>query len=229
FNLRLGLAGKRIYNQREALGTCWIEFQHRRRVERLGVTATQCHSADVLGIDRLPAHRYLWLLRVVGRMCCWEGGAQHGRSILAVPFLALGKVYFKAIEAREVPCRAGERHSYFLIDAPDITVHPRAFTIRRTDRLERCIEGVRPAIPSLSVVLATDRKRDRTGRKIKQVAVKGGVTQWHFELGGVMKTYIHPVDRRVRVATKCAHEGIKRCRGISSEQRFSQTRLANLT
>src|SRR5438552_2743786 len=42
----------------------------------------------------------------------------------AVPFLALGKVNFEAVEAGEVPCGAGERHPHFLVNTPNIAVHP---------------------------------------------------------------------------------------------------------
>src|SRR5437868_455428 len=72
----------------------------------------------------LPADRYLWLLRVIRRMRCREVGTEYWRSILAVPFLALGKVNFEAVEAGEVPCGAGERHPHFLVNTPNIAVHP---------------------------------------------------------------------------------------------------------
>src|SRR5438105_3356467 len=96
-------------------------------MERLGITAAQRHCADILGIKRLPAHRYLGLLCIIRSVHRWPAGEQsrrqHSRGIIAVPFLSLGKVYLKAIEAREVPCRTGERHAHFLIDSPDIPVH----------------------------------------------------------------------------------------------------------
>ena len=102
-------------------------------MERFGITATQRHRADVLGIQRLPTDRHFWLLRVVrrvhGRLKREESRRQHRRCVVAVPFLALGKVNLEAVEPGEVPRGAGKRYPYFLVDSPDITVHTEALTI----------------------------------------------------------------------------------------------------
>src|SRR5438876_3292377 len=98
-------------------------------MERFGVTPTQGHCSDIFRINRLPAYRYLWLLRVVCSMRRWEVRAQNRRSVLAEPLLALGKVNFETIEAGEVPRGTGEGHPHFFVNTPNIPVHPRAFTI----------------------------------------------------------------------------------------------------
>src|SRR5919198_500566 len=107
-------------------------------MECLSITATQSHRADVLGIKRLPPHRHLRLLRVipgVHRWPTWEDSRrQHPRGVLAVPFLALGKVHLKAVEAREVPRGAGEWHTHFLVDCPDVPVHTEALSVRGANR-----------------------------------------------------------------------------------------------
>src|SRR6266542_2385820 len=105
-----------------------------------------------------------------------EPGRQNCRRVLAVPFLALGKVNFKAVETREVPCRACKGHSYFLVNSPDIPVHLEALPITCANRAKRVIERVTITRESLPAVLAAQRKRDWPGRKIKQVAVNSGVT-----------------------------------------------------
>src|SRR5205823_10793591 len=87
-------------------------------MECLGIAATQCHCADILGINRLPAHRHLRLLRIIRAVkrghLREKARRQHRRGVIAVPFLSLGKVHFKAVEAREVPRGTGEWYAHFL-------------------------------------------------------------------------------------------------------------------
>src|SRR5215813_6878314 len=92
---------------------------------------------------------------------------QDSRCICAVPFLSLSKVYLKAVEPREVPRRTGKRHTYFLVDCPDIPVHLEALSVRRANRVKGRIECVTIALESRCVVFAAYRKGDRSGRKVK--------------------------------------------------------------
>src|SRR5215472_9578027 len=102
-------------------------------MEGFGIAATQSQRTDVLRIQRLPPKRYLRLLRIIRgvhrRDRREDSGRQDWRSVLTIPFLALGKVYLKAVESGEVPGRAGKWHSHFLVDRPDITVDPEALAI----------------------------------------------------------------------------------------------------
>src|SRR5215471_15879454 len=102
-------------------------------MERLGIAATQRECADILGIERLPAHRYLRFLGVIRAMPCGNSrldpDRQHSRGIVAVPFFPLGKVYLQTVERWEVPRGTGEWNPYFLVDSPDIPVHPEALPI----------------------------------------------------------------------------------------------------
>src|SRR5215475_10292528 len=103
-------------------------------MERFGIAATQSQRTDIFRIQRLPPDRYLRLLRIIRaverRDRRENSGRQDRRSVLTIPFLALGKVYLQAVEPGEVPCRAGKWHSHFLVDRPDITVDPEALAIR---------------------------------------------------------------------------------------------------
>src|SRR5205823_14871877 len=164
-------------------------------MECLGIAATQGECADVLGIERLPTHRYLRLLRII--LGTYAGNKrleperQHSRGIVAVPFLPLGKVHFEAIEAREVPRGTGEWHPYFLVYSPDIAVHPEALSVRRADGVKGGIERVSIARKSRRVVFAADGKRDRTSGKIKQIAVECEVTYRQLILTRVMQGNIN--------------------------------------
>src|SRR5215471_12722381 len=133
-DLWLGLAGERISHDREILRRSRRQLRECRRMERLAITATQRQRTDVLRIQRLPPDRYLRLLRIIRAVECRDlrenSGRQDCRSVLTIPFLALGKVYLKAVEPGEVPGRAGKWHSHFLVDRPDITVDPEALAIR---------------------------------------------------------------------------------------------------
>src|SRR5438093_1702507 len=107
-------------------------------MKRFGIAATQGKGADKFGIERLPANRELWLLCVilaVRRRLKWESSRrQNSRGVLAVPFLALGKINLEAVETWEVPGRTGEGNPHFLVDRPNIPVDPRAYPIRRANR-----------------------------------------------------------------------------------------------
>src|SRR5438132_12215408 len=79
------------------------------------------------------------------------------------------------------------------------------------------------------MILAADRKRHWSRRKIKQIAINRGVIQWQLKGGRVMQIDISSGYRRIRVATKYTHEWIKGRGRVRIEQRVSQTRLADLT
>src|SRR5215468_8887703 len=91
---------------------------------------------------------------------------QHCRSVIAVPFLALGKVHLQAVEPGEVPRGAGKGHSHFLVNSPHIPVHFEALAIRRTNRLKRIVQWVTVTCEPRRVIFATDGKRDWSSRKI---------------------------------------------------------------
>src|SRR5207244_1662751 len=95
----------------------------------------QSHSANVFGINRLPANRYLRPLRVIPGARVRNKWCQNCLSVLAVPFLALGKVNLAAVEAGEVPCRACEWYSNFFVDRPDIAFDFCALAVGGPDRL----------------------------------------------------------------------------------------------
>src|SRR6266511_4624466 len=129
-----------------------------------GVASTQSHCTDIFRIKRLPADGYLRFLRVILAVRRRNKRTQNGRSVLTVPFLALGEVHLKAVEAREVPCGAGKRHPHFLVNSPYVPVHPEALAIHRANRLERVVKVVASSFEMPVLVLAADRERDRTGR-----------------------------------------------------------------
>src|SRR3989475_3792862 len=79
------------------------------------------------------------------------------------------------------------------------------------------------------MILAAERKRHWSRRKIKQIAINRGVSQWQLKGGRVMQVDISPGYRRIRIATKDAQERIKGRGRVCIEQRVSQTRLADLT
>src|SRR5437588_1065847 len=79
------------------------------------------------------------------------------------------------------------------------------------------------------MILAAERKRHWSRRKIKQIAINRGVRQWQLKGGRVMQVDISPGYRRIRIATKDAQERIKGRGRVCIEQRVSQTRLADLT
>src|SRR2546428_6434624 len=149
-------------------------------MERLGIAATQGYRPDPFRIKWLPADGNLRLLRVIlavrRRQACEESRRQNCRGVVAVPFLALGKVHLKTVETGEVPRGTGDRHTHFFVDSPDIPVHPEALPIHRANRLKRVIERVAIAGEPGRVILAANRKRDWPGGKLKQVAVNSGIT-----------------------------------------------------
>src|SRR6478609_7428217 len=148
-------------------------------MKRHCIAATQRECPDRLGIHRLPANRYLRLLCIIPAMPRrhgWEKPRrQHRGGVGAIPFFSFGKVYFEAVEAREVPCRTGEWHTYFLVDPPDVPIHTVALPVRRADGIKRSIERVTIASESRRIVLAANGKGDRPGGKIEQVTVKSGI------------------------------------------------------
>src|SRR5207253_4151440 len=79
------------------------------------------------------------------------------------------------------------------------------------------------------MILAADRKRHWSRRKIKQIAINRGVIQWQLKGGRVMQIDISSGYRRIRVATKYTHEWIKGRGRVRIQQRVSQTRLTDLT
>ena len=155
-----------------------------------------------------------------------EAGRQHRRCILAVPFLTLGKVYLKAVEPREVPRRAGEWHTHFLVDSPDIPVHTVALPIYRANRVKGVIERVTIAIESRRVILAANGKGDRPGGKIEQVAVNSGVTYRQLIRTRVMESDINSCSGRRAVLAKKPTERIKRSGRICVQQGIAQPGLA---
>src|SRR5258705_7528616 len=160
-------------------------------MKRFRVTATQSQRSDILGIKRLPANRHLRLLRVISSVCRRLKRNQNRRCVLAVPFLPLSEVYLKAVEAGEVPCRAGKRHPHFLVDCPDVPVHTVALTVRRANRLKRIVQRVTSSSKPRRVVLATNRKRDWSGGKIEQVPVKGRLVNWELIFAGILQVDIN--------------------------------------
>ena len=106
-------------------------------MEAFAVAASQGHSADVLGVKRLPADRELGPLRVELGACRWLRRSQEGwnsRSVLAVPLLALGNIELQAVGAGEIPSRTGDRNAHFLVHTPDVPVIFKALSIHRADR-----------------------------------------------------------------------------------------------
>src|SRR5262245_8445019 len=164
-------------------------------MERLGVAAAQCESPNILGIERLPAHRYFRLLRIIRAMRCGnkrlDPDRQHSRGIVAVPFFPLGKVYLQAIKPGKVPRWTGERNPYFLVNSPDIPVHPEALPVHRANRVKGCIERITIAGKPRRVILAAYGKGDRSGGKVKQVTVEGGIVYRQLILTGVMQRDIN--------------------------------------
>src|SRR6478672_3639526 len=113
----LGLKGERIGYDWETLRGRRRDLAQLRRVERLRVAASQRECPDILGIHRLPANRYLRLLCIIPAMPRRHGREKPRRqdrgSVGAIPFFSFSEVYFQAVEAREVPCRTCEWHTYF--------------------------------------------------------------------------------------------------------------------
>ena len=179
-------------------------------MKRFGVAAAQGQCPNILRIKRLPAHRNLWLLRVIFGAHTVLKWLQDRRSVLAVPFLPLGKINLEAIETPEVPRGAGERYPHFLVDCPDIPVHLEALPIHRAKRTKRVIERITIALQSRCVVLTANGKGNRTGGKIKQVAVERGVIQGQLIGAGIVQGDINSGSGRGRVRAKEAKEGIKR-------------------
>src|SRR5215471_16306709 len=164
-------------------------------MKRFGIAAAQSQRANILGIERLPTHRYLRLLRIIlGTLCGnkrLDPDRQNSRGILTVPFLPLGKVHLQTVERREVPRRACERYPYFLVNSPDVPVHPEALPVRRANGVKGGIERITIAGKPRCVVLAADGKGDRSGGKVKQVAVEGGIVYRQLILTGVMQGNIN--------------------------------------
>src|SRR4029077_1399835 len=148
-------------------------------MERLGIAASQRECPDILGIHRLPANRYLRLLCIIPAMPRRHGREKprrkHRGGVGAIPFFSFSEVYFQAVEAREVPCRTGEWHTYFFVDPPDVPIHTVALTVRRADGIKGVIECVTIAIESRRIVLAANGNGDWPGGKIEQVTVERGI------------------------------------------------------
>ena len=151
------------------------------------------------------------------------------RSIIAVPFLALGEVHLKAVEPPEVPRWTGERHPHFLVDSPNIPVHPEALAIHRANRLKRIVQRVTITIEPRRIIFAANRERDRPGGKIEQVAVNGRIVNWQLIFAGILQVHIDPGSGRPCIMGIEIHEGIKRCGRIRIQQRVPQPGLAGLT
>src|SRR3982751_1776266 len=102
-------------------------------MERFGVATAERECPDILGIKRLPPDRELRPLRIIPAMrrsLAWENSRrQDGGSVVAIPFFPFGKVYFQAVESREVPCGTCDWNTYFFVDAPDIAIHLEALPI----------------------------------------------------------------------------------------------------
>src|SRR2546421_9895648 len=79
------------------------------------------------------------------------------------------------------------------------------------------------------MILAAERKRHWSRRKIKQIAINRGVSQWQLKGGRVMQVDISPGYRRIRIAPEEADERIEGCGGGCIQQSVSQTRLAELS
>src|SRR5262249_11063209 len=120
------------------------------------------------------------------------------------------KVYLKAVEPREVPRRTGKRHTYFLVDCPDVPIHSEALPVRRANRVKGGIERITIAGKPRRVVFAAYRKGDRSGRKVKQVAVEGGIVDRQLILTGVMQGNISSCSGRRGVLAEKASKRIKR-------------------
>src|SRR5205814_7560973 len=99
----LGRSRKRIRDQGEALSARRCNLREGRRVEPFAVAGTQGERASPLGIKRLPTDGEFRPLRVILSACRrlkWEDSSrQNGRSVLAVPLLALGKIEFETVSA----------------------------------------------------------------------------------------------------------------------------------
>src|SRR5215471_2896572 len=201
-------------------------------MKRFGIAAAQSQRANILGIERLPTHRYLRLLRIIlGTLCGnkrLDPDRQNSRGILTVPFLPLGKVHLQTVKRREVPCWARERYPYFLVYSPDIPVHAEALPVRRANGVKGGIERITIASKPRRVVLAANGKRDRTSGKIKQIAVECEVPQRQLIRTRVMEVNINLCVGRQGVSVEKASERIKRRGWICIQQRIAQPGLTNL-
>src|SRR4029077_11147452 len=83
-----------VANRPEALAPGWRQVGESRRMKRFGVTATQGKRANPFGIKRLPADGEFRFLRVKLRMLRFDDCSC--RSVLAIPFLALGDIKLEA-------------------------------------------------------------------------------------------------------------------------------------
>src|SRR5205814_10144356 len=79
------------------------------------------------------------------------------------------------------------------------------------------------------VVLATDRKGDRTGGKIEQVTVESQITYRQLILTGILQVHINFCPSRPGVASTDIQKGIKRSGRLGIQQRPPQSGLADLT
>src|SRR5439155_17463770 len=137
------------------------------------------------------------------------------------PFFALGEVNLEAIESGEVPRWTGERDSYFLVDRPNIPVHPGASSIGGADALKGRIERVTIACPPRRVVLSPQSKRDRPRGKIEQVAIKSEVANWQLIFARVMQSNINSLPSSRCVVGSEIQERIKCCRRIGIQKCFT--------
>src|SRR6267378_143547 len=148
-------------NLGKVLRACGRKLRQCGCMKRFGVAATQSHSANPLGIKRLPAHGNLRLLRVIPAVSRGDKRLKPYRencgSVVAVPFLAFSKVNLEAVEAGEIPSGTGERHPHFLVHSPDIPIYLEALPIW-TYRVKRVTNRVTIDPDSLSVILTADSK-----------------------------------------------------------------------
>src|SRR6476646_3129097 len=85
---------KEFGDRQEAFRPCWRKVGECRCMKRFGVTGTQGKRADILRVKWLPAHGELRLLRVILGVLRFQD--RSCRSVLAVPFLALGNIELEA-------------------------------------------------------------------------------------------------------------------------------------
>src|SRR6266550_5488921 len=198
-------------------------------MKRFGVARTQGKGADIFWINRLPANRDLWFLRIIPAVRCrlrWEGaGSEHRGGILAVPFLALGKVNLEAIESGKVPGRTSKWYPHFLVDRPNIPVDSGASAIVGADALKGCIQGVTIARPSRRVILTANREGDRPGRKIEEVAVVGEIAYRQLVFARVMQVDVNSAPGRLGVVGIEIQERIKCSSWIRIQKSVPQSRL----
>src|SRR5437762_7586857 len=113
---------KKFGERSEEFGACRSKVGECRRMKPFAVSTTQGERANPVGVKRLPAHGELRLLRVKLGVLRFQD--RSWRSVLAVPFLALGNVDLEAVRPWQFPRWAGHRNTHFLIGCPNIPVDP---------------------------------------------------------------------------------------------------------